>query len=142
LPERGEPIPADMLREVPGEQGRVVVAEIGRQPGQSAKGFAAPKSERDQEEDFAVRGSPDDDRRRDRLVRGDVLHPRRLPVVCLEDGAVGFALEGAPVLLETGKVAGEGKLDRSRSRHHRGRRFRQGSEIVADVLFGQRRRAL
>ena len=93
------------------QQRRVVVAELGAEPGQPARETARLDRERQQQQHLAAGVAADHHGGPHAARRADVALPGRKPIVGLEYGAVGALLERAPFLLDRCEVLVHRKLD-------------------------------
>ena len=102
MPEGDETLGVDLLEKTRVQQRRIVIAEIGAEPGQAAEQAATLDRQLQDEEQAATLVAPHDYRGHGAFARADMALPGREKAVGLEHGAVGVALEGFPLRLGHG----------------------------------------
>ena len=113
IPQRGEPGGCSAIGKTCGKERRVVIAQIGAEPGKPAH-QARPNGKWQHEQCFAVPSSADDDGGRHVVLIPDVALPGGKPIEGLEHRAVGFLLELQPDPFDRSKVVIDRQLHRGR----------------------------
>src|SRR5438128_1689185 len=93
-----------MIGKAPGQQRRIVVAQMRSEPGQTSNRAVGCDRQRQDEEKALVRIAAENDCRDGIMASADVMLPLREPVERLEHGAVDTRLERFPLLFDLTQV--------------------------------------